>query len=454
MDATTAELVDFALRSRFADLPADVVHECKRRLVDTFGCAMGAYDQPLSRMARGVAQRYSGNPAASVWGCKWSTTVEAAAFANGVMLRFLDLSDTYVVKSNGHPSDVIAAIVAVGEAIHADGAAVINAMSVAYDVYCNFVEAIDINSKGWDQPVYGVLASVLGAGRLLDLNAEQMGNAVSLALVPNMALEQTRRGELSTWKGCAAANAARNSVFAAFLARDGFTGPPAVFEGKSGLWDIVGRFDWELPASGGAPHRVVRTHIKCLPVCYHGQSAAWAALQVAPRVRGHHIATIHVETYRQAVEFMGSDSARWAPTTRETADHSLPYVIAVALLDGGITDKSFDLQRLVDPALTSLMQRIRVTEERDLSSLYPECTPCRLTVRLQGGETLVEEVRYPKGHSRNPIDDAQLEEKFRMLVSPFRNSEQYDRALQALWTLDSATDVGEVLKLFPVPTGT
>jgi 2-methylcitrate dehydratase len=447
MDKTTAALVDFALSSQFGDLPADIVHECKRRFVDTFACAMGAYHQPLSRMAREVAGRCSGNPGASVWGCHWSTTPEAAAFANGVMLRFLDLSDTYVVKSNGHPSDAIAAIVAVAEAVHADGKAAINATAIAYEVYCNFIEAIDINSQGWDQPVYAVLAGVLGAGRLLGLSEAQMGNAVSLALAPNMALEQTRRGELSMWKGCAAANAARNAVFAAFLARDGFTGPPAIFEGKSGLWDIIGRFEWDLPQRNRRPHRIACTHIKCLPVCYHGQSAAWAAMQLAQRVRGLRIEAIDVETYRQAVEFMGADPARWAPTTRETADHSLPYVVAVALLDGEITERSFDPDRLTDAALAALMQKVKVTERRELSSSYPECTPCRVTVRLASGEALVEEVQYPKGHRKNPVDDAQLEDKFRMLFAGYGDARQCKQILQALWKFDSADGVAEVLKL-------
>ncbi|HSQ02853.1 MAG TPA: MmgE/PrpD family protein, partial [Burkholderiales bacterium] len=419
MDATTARFVEFALRSEFGDLSGDVVHECKRRLVDTFGCAMGAWHEPLSRMARAVARRYSGNPEASVWGCTRRTSPDAAAFANGVMLRYLDLSDTYVVKSNGHPSDVIAAIVAVGEAVRADGASLINAMSLAYDVYCSFIESVDINSKGWDQPVYAVLASVLGAGKLLHLDAEQMGNAVSLALVPNMALEQTRRGELSSWKGCAGANAARNAVFAAFLAQDGFTGPPAVFEGRSGLWDIVGRFDCDLPVSSGSAHRVASTHIKGLPVCYHGQSAAWAALRLAARVRADDIQAIHVVTYRQAVEFMGSDPARWAPRTRETADHSLPYVVAVALLDGEITNSSFAQERLADASLVRIMGKVEVTERPDLSSSYPACTPCRLTVRLRSGDTLTAEVKYPQGHSGNPIDDAGLEKKFRGLFQAY-----------------------------------
>ena len=202
------------------------------------------------------------------------------------MLRLDDISDNYRVKSGGHPSDTIAAMMAAGEAVKADGASVINAITIAYDVYCSFCESFDLNSKGWDQPVYGVLAGALGAGRLLKLTREQMGNAVALALTPNMALFQTRTGDLSSWKGCAGGNASRNALFAAFLARDGFTGPNAAFEGRHGFFSIVGRFDWKVIADAAHPHRITQTHFKCFSVCGHGQSATQAAVEIHPRREG------------------------------------------------------------------------------------------------------------------------------------------------------------------------
>ena len=262
------------------------MHECKRHLIDTFASALGAYDEPVAQMARAMASRSRSDDAASVWGSSIQTSAESAAFANGVMVRLLDISDTYLGKSRGHPSDVISGIFAVAESVRADGKSLINAIVLAYDVYCSFCQAIDINSKGWDQPVYGVLGCVLGVGKLLGLTREQMANAVSLALAPNMALAQSRRGHLSSWKGCAGANASRNAVFAALLAKQGFTGPPAVFEGEGGLWDVIGRFDWPLPEDA---HMITQTHVKTLPVCYHGQSAVLAALDLrSPRVcEGH-----------------------------------------------------------------------------------------------------------------------------------------------------------------------
>jgi 2-methylcitrate dehydratase len=448
MDETTRCLVDTALSSRYDHLPEQVVHQVRRRIVDTFAGAVGAWDEPVSAMARKVAQRAGGGPAAlsTVWGCDWKTTPEAAAFANGTMLRFLDVSDMYRVKSGGHPSDVIAPIIAVAEAMACDGSAVVAAVTLAYDVYCGCCDSIDLNSMGWDQPVYGIVAAAVGVGRLLRLSPEEMGNAIALALAPNMALYQTRRGELSTWKGCAAAYASRNAIFAASLAHDGFSGPTGIFEGECGLFDIVGRFNWLIPDGKTEAHRICGTHMKCFPVCYHGQSPAWASLELRERLGSASPARIHVETYQQAFDAMAGDASRWAPKHRETADHSLPYVVSTALRDGEVSSASFADDRLEDPAMLELMRKVSVEVSPNLSSLYPESAPCRITVETATGACHVAEVRYPRGHVKFALDDQEIDNKFRAMFRRHGSAVQCESALRALWSLDRATDVGAVLR--------
>src|SRR5262249_33157312 len=351
-----------------------------------------------------------GESSASVWGTASRTTLEMAAFANGVMVRLLDISDTYMGVSRGHPSDMTSGLVAVAEAVGADGKSLIAAIVLAYDVYCSFCEAVDINSRGWDQPLYNALGCLLAAGRLLGLTRSELGNAVSLALVPNLGLAQARRGELSSWKGCAGPNASRNAVFAALLAREGFTGPPAAFEGDGGLWQATGvRAEWPLPADR---HLISETHIKGLPVCYHGQSSVWAAIELRERVDPRKIAAIEIDTYEAAVMMMGADASRWAPTTHETADHSLPYCVSVALLDGEVTGESFADARLRDPVVSELMRKVKVREEKRLSELYPEGAPGRVTIRTSSGETHTKEYLYPRGHAKNPMSEAHVERKF------------------------------------------
>jgi 2-methylcitrate dehydratase len=438
-DATTERLVAFAEAARYDALPHDAVHECKRRLIDTFGSALGAYDEPLSDMARAVAARSHGDPPASLWGSRKATSPEAAAFANGVMVRVLDVSDTYLGKSRGHPSDMISGLAAVAECVRADGKSLVAAMVMAYDIYCSFCKFVDINSKGWDQPVYSVLGCVLGCGKLLRLTAEELGNAVSLALAPNMALAQSRRGALSSWKGCAGANASRNAVFAAMLAKDGFTGPPAVFEGAGGMWEAVGKFEWPLPEG---THMIGETHIKNLPVCYHGQSPVEAALELRSAVPVERIEEIQVDAYATAVMMMGADASRWAPTTRETADHSLPYCVAVALLDGEVTSASFAESRLHDPGVADLMRKVKVREDSSLDALYPEGSPGRVSIRTDSGETHTRELRYPTGHAKRPMSDDDVERKFRLMCNAVLTEPQCNAMLKAVWNIERARDVG------------
>jgi 2-methylcitrate dehydratase len=260
-----------------------------------------------------------------------------------------------------------------------------------------------------------------------------------------MAMTQTRRGPLSSWKGCAGANAARNAVFAALLARDGFTGPSAIFEGEGGLFDIVGRFDWSLPSN---PHMIGQTHIKSLPVCYHGQSAVLAALKLRSQLRVAEIAEVRVEAYRAAVDMMGNDPSRWAPTTHETADHSLPYTVAIALLDGAVTAESFALERFTDPGVVALMRKTKVCEDPTLSAAYPEGAPGRVTVTMNSGEVHGAELKYPDGHARNPLSDAQVEDKFRQMFSKRRSEAHCEQVLQQLWQMERVGDFGrEVLAL-------
>ena len=429
-------------------LQKDIVHETVRRLIDAFGCAMGAFDAPLCLSARNLASDVSGKARATVWGTNIVTTPEAAAFANGVMVRYLDISDTFFGLSRGHPSDMISAILAVAEAEHSDGKSVIDAVALAYNVYCSFCASVDINSKGWDQPTYSILGAVAGVAKLMKLTREQFGEAIALALAPNMALFQTRQGDLSAWKGCAGANASRNAVFAAFIARAGFTGPAAVFEGKGGMMDIVGRFKWSLPER---EQFIAHTHMKPLAVCYHGQSSILAALELRSRVILNDIAEIKIESYKAAVAMMGVEENRWLPKTRETADHSMPYCIAIALLDGEITAKSFAEERFSDPAVVSLMQKVKVSEDPKLTDQYPEGAPGRVTVRMTGGQVLTHEIRYPAGHARNPMDDSTLESKFQDMLSNRMSVGGAKRVLRQLWEFEKFTDVNKAIYLLAHP---
>lgn len=447
MDATTERLVDFTLATDCADIAPEVVAACKDRILDTLGCVAGAYGHPTSAAVRAFAARYAMDTPATILGDGTKAAPEMAAFANGVMLRLLDMSDTYRLKAGGHPSDLMAAALAAAEIAGSGGADLIAAVCIGYEVYCGCCDAVDMNAMGWDQPVYGIAASALAAGKLLGLDREQMGHALALALVPNMATYQTRQGELSAWKGCAGANAARNGLFAALLAQAGISGPDRPIEGTFGLWDIVGEFDWPV-APGTPPARIAHTNLKCFPICYHGQTAVWTALGLRDRVQPEAIETVEVATYGTAFRMMANDETRWAPKTQETADHSLPYVVGTALLEGTVDDRAFTPDALRAPAIGALMKKIAVVEDDALNAQHPEKYPCRITVRLNDGSEVRNALPYPKGHERNPMTRTEVQDKFRRQFAGYGSASAAEGVIGAVAALDLADGVGALIAAF------
>ena len=359
-----------------------------------------------------------------------SSAPDWAAFSNGVHIRYLDCNDTYLSLEPAHPSDNWAAVMAAGQLASAGGKAWIAAAVVAYEVQCRLCDAASIRARGWDHTTYGSISSTLAAARLLGLTLDQTVHALGIAGTTGTALRLTRAGELSMWKGCAFAHAARNGVFAALLAAEGLTGPAPLFEGEMGFFQQVsGPFTLErLGGPTPADWMLTKTSIKFVPAEYHSQSAIAAAFELRPqigdpaRIRG-----IEIATFRAAVEIIGKDPEKWRPKTRETADHSLPYCTAVALVDGEISARQFTCRRLKDPALLDLVARTRVIEDPQLTAGYPAGIPNRVTVSLDDGPKLVSEVVHPPGHDKNPLTDAQLAAKFHGLVDPALGRERGDR---------------------------
>jgi 2-methylcitrate dehydratase len=267
-------------------------------------------------------------------------------------------------------------------------------------------------------------------------------------------MRQTRVGELSMWKGAAFANASRNGVFAARLAAAGMTGPAPIFEGSMGFMkQVSGPFELDVESFGGQgrPFMIDRTYIKYWPAEYHSQSAIDAALTLRPDVGAvEEIADILIESFDAAVDIMGGEPEKWRPQSRETADHSLPYCVAVALVDGKVWLDQFDEARFRDEELLSLVAKIRVERNDDLSARYPEGIPNRITITTQSGARYTHEVTYPRGHAGNPMTDAEVEEKFHALADPVLPEARIAEALKRLWHLDEEQEIGEVLKLFAV----
>jgi 2-methylcitrate dehydratase len=448
MDATTEALARHVTALRYDELGPGAVHAAKRHLIDSLGCAMGGYASEPAAIARRVAPAWSGGPSARLLGEGRPTTPEAAAFASSVMIRFLDANDTYIARGSGHPSDLLGAVLAAADWRHASGRDLLLATVAGYEIFGALAEHVALRDRGWDQGVFVAPASAAAAGVLLGLSLAQMADALAIAATANVPTRQTRAGELAMWKGCATALAARSGLFAAQLAKEGMTGPTAAFEGRHGLWEqVTGRF--ELGALGGRdrPLTIERTNMKFFAAEYHAQAPIAMALGLRPKLRVEDIEAIDVRIYAMAHSEIGSEPAKWDPRTRETADHSLPYMLAVALRDGRITPASFEPARYLDPGLRPLMNRIRVTAHAAFTERFPHELMSEIEVVTRSGQRLTERSRYPKGHARNPLTDTEVEGKFRDLAADVVGAAAADAALGALWRLEDAAHVAPVMEL-------
>jgi 2-methylcitrate dehydratase len=450
VDKTIDVLTEYSTTLRFDDLGNDVVHEVKRKLIDTVGCIFSAFDAEPCRIARAVARRAIGNPPARILGTLEPTTPEHAAFANGVMLRFLDYNDSYLGTSSCHPSDVWPAVLAVADAAHANGKTVITAAVLAYEACCNLPDVMP-REQGWDNVLYDTIGSALGAAKVLKLDTAEMAHALALAIVPNVALEQTRLGELTMWKGCAGANAARNGVFAALLAQAGVTAPRDVVDGKWGLSNLLGHNVAPAPLGGrGGPFRIARTHIKYYPGVVHAQSAIGAALELSTQVRPADIGTITIDMHWPAQRYVDRHSPLWHPNTSETADHSIPYLVAVALADGRIDATSCGEERIHDPALAELMTKMTVRENPEYTAAYPQRWQCRIEIVTKSGVRKSAYIEYFKGHVGAPLTDAEVESKFHALTAKFLAPDCASAIIENIWRLDALDDIDAVLALCSV----
>jgi 2-methylcitrate dehydratase len=397
MDATTKKLTDFTTGIRFSDLTPLAVQSAKARIISTCAASLAALDMEPVRIVRSLAQPPAAGPAASILGTLAKTTPDMAAFVNSAMVRCLDLSDTSVMAAVSHPADAFPAILAVAEAEGANGQDLLLAMAIIYEVQCRFVEVVPYNHGGWDQTTIVALGAALGCGRLLRLNEEQMRHAIAIAIVPNISLNQTRTGKLSMWKGMAGPQGARAGVHAAYLARAGMTGPDDVFEGKFGFWkQIMGgeKYDVRMPTNfKDYTFGLQQTMIKSFPTRFNCQVPVFAAQKLRGMVDHTAIASLRIESIRQAFDRWMNVPEIWKPETRETADHSLPCTVAMGLIDGTITPKMMDEGRFKAPEVLELMSKCAIELPDEFAELAPETRCCRLTAKLKDGRTVVADYR-------------------------------------------------------------
>lgn len=445
IDGTLTQLSDFASGIRHDDLPADVVHQVKRVVADTLACSAGGCHGAPTALARRLAASTSSATPARMLGTRAVTAPDMAAFVNTVAVRYIDCNDTYA-GIGGHPSDMIGAVLAAADVAGASGRDVITAIALGYEVYCRLADVVRVGQRGFDQGALCVLGSTAAAGRLLGLSPGQLAHALAMVAASYLPLGVIRTGELSMWKGCATAAANRAALFTVQLAALGMTGPPNAFEDPNGWWHHLAGGPVQLRPFGGydGPWRVMLTSFKSYPAQIHIQGAIALAAELRSQVRVEEIARIDITSYRSAVH-SSADPAKWLPRNRETADHSLPYLVAVALLDGTVTPASFTPARMADPAVPPLLAKMTVREDPEFTRRFPEEARTRIEVTTAGGRRLLAETAHPRGHYLNPLTDAEIDAKFRALAAGVLPPAQCDAALAAVWGLEAAPNLTGLL---------
>lgn len=442
-------LAAYAHGLRYEELDAATIERVKSHVIDTIGCGIAAFDERPVRICREVALA-AGDGISTVIGTNRRTTPDRAAFANAAAFRYYDFNDIYVGFRGAHPSDNIAACFAIAEAERSSGTELVASIVLAYEIHCRLIDAFDL-SRNWDAPVFMLPAVALAVGKLMNMDPEKLTQAVNIAINDHIPLGQTRMQTLSDWKGLADAEAARNAIFATWLARGGITGPSPIFEGRAGFFkQVSGPVEIDVEAFGrkDVQFMINKVGVKAYPAEVYALTAIAAAIDVVKEAGSpDHIAAVEVATTRRGLVRLASGSEKWVPSTRETADHSLPYLTARAMFDGDLNNDSFGVEKLRDPRILAFMRKIAVIEDATFTArLGPSAIATRVTATLDDGRRISREVDTVPGFS-GAVSRVDAERKFRSNVGKRWSAERTDAILRALWTLDRNNDLSSLLAL-------
>jgi 2-methylcitrate dehydratase len=454
VDKTERRFVEFTDNLSFEALPDAAVTAAKVRFIDSIGVALAAVNAPTVQAARRLApiiRKGSGDgsmPRARLLGTSRHSTLEQATLVNAAMVRYLDMSDAYVRASTAHPSDNIPALLAVAESCKCSGRDLIAAIAVAYEIHLRICDVVPFFGAGWDQSFASAPAAALGCAKLLRLSPAAMRDALAIAVTANLSTRQTRAGNLSMWKGLAGPLAARQAVFATQIAAQGVTGPENSIDGDFGLWRAAMRkpYSVRLPRSfAGHTFAVQESNIKLFPVRDAVQIPVLAALELRRQCKQQAIRSLRVETYRHAFAVQSQDRGFWQPKSRESADHSLPACIAIALLDGEVTPAAFEAKRYLDADVRGLVKRTTLAFDARFDKAAPATRNVRLTAQLNNGNSVVVVRKQTAADVVAGFDAATIEEKFHQLTATLMSAKRRQDLLDSLWRLDEIDDVAGVV---------
>jgi len=451
-ETITAAMSRWAAELKFEDVAAEAVYQAKRFLLDSFGCALGGYQQHDVKIALAVLDEIAGPGLATVIGTGQRIDPVSASLANALMIRCMDYNDIYWKQDPSHPSDIFPAALACCERGRSDGRELIVGLVLGHEFEMRLCEAAipGIRERGWHHATLTAFVSPIVAGRALHLTGEQIQHAVGISASRHCTLGAVTAGKLTMMKNTVDPLATQSGVLAALLAEKGYSGPEHVIDGKEGLTHVF-KPDWKLNVLTdglGDSWRITQCGMKAFPTEALTHTPISAVLDLVKNndLQPDEVVKIQIRSLARAADIL-SDPSKYDPHTKETADHSLPYVIAAALVDRQVTPAQFTMQKIVDPRIREQLHKVEVVADPEIEKQFPALQRVIVHIDTKDGRSFHKQLDFPKGDPRNPLTDSDIEEKFSALAEGVLSSTAQKKVKDAVWNLEHVGSVAELMAL-------
>ena len=458
-ETITAKMARWAAALEYKQLSKDAVYQAKRFLLDSVGCALGGYQQHDVKIALQVLDEVAAQGPATVIGTGKRVDAVSASLANALMIRCMDYNDIYWKQDPSHPSDIFPAAMAGCERAQTGGQDLIVGLVLGHEFEMRLCEAAfpGIRERGWHHATLTAFVSPFVAGRVLGLTWQQIQHAVGISASHHCTLGAVTAGKLTMMKNTVDPMATQGGMLAALLAEKGYTGPEHVIDGKEGLTYCFGP-EWKLNllTDGlGDSWRITQCGMKFFPTEALTHAPISAVLDLVKKNDLHpdQVTQVGIRSLARAADIL-SDPTKYDPHTKETADHSLPYVIAAALVDRQVTPAQFEMAKIMDPTIRAQLKKVEVVADSEIEKVFPALQRVVVTITTTDGRSLTEQLDYPKGDPRNPLTDQEIEEKFAALADGVLSSQAQKKLKEAIWDLENIDSVSKLMALMKadVPT--
>ena len=452
MGTVSQRIAKFAAELDYDDLLPETVNEAKRFLYDSLGCAFGGFVTKDVLITREVFHAMGGEKEATTLVCGTRIPAANAAFLNSLMINASDFNDIYWKQDPSHPSVLIPAVLALGERCRATGKEIILAIVVGYEFEMRLCEIAfpGIRERRWHNATLTQFASAIAAGKVLGLTKDQITNAIGISGAHNHTLGAVSTEKLSMMKNAADPFAVQSGVIAALLAEKGFEGPAHILDGKEGLTEAYGG-NWNLDVLTedlGSEYRIHQSAMKAFPVDGLAHSTLTGVIDIATDLDlwPEEVKSVEIETISRTVNIL-ADPTKFNPTTREIADHSLPFCVASALVDKSLTSASFSDEQIKNQRLKKLMKRISIKGNMEFDKQFPEMQPSQVTIKTMDGREKTVRVDFPKGDPRMPMSQVDLDAKFNGLVENLVTTERQDQIKETIFDLENLPKISDLMAL-------